>query len=142
MAHQTSLAFDGVGGRWEWYKEGGANVPMGEIHEHLATLTVRKGPPAATDLKAMIRTKLKTAERGALHEPGNGCSNLVSARGVMEIKWSQGRDQWRLYYCEPLHLDRVMLGLLFNQKHDNDQQDRDIDEAAHRWTCWQAGLAR
>lgn len=142
--HQTSFAFDGVGGQWVWFEEDGRNVVIAEIRRSAQETAHRKGAVAERDFKALIREKLRRAERGALQMPGDGRSNLVSADGVMEIKWSQGRDQWRLYYCQPLqrHADRIMLGLHFSRKIDKDQQNQGIKEAARRWICWQAGQQR
>ena len=140
-ADQRSFAFDGVGGKWEWYEEDGLNVPIAEIRQHGDRIAAADGEHAARDFKALIAEKLKLAGRGQLQVPEDGRPHLFVAGGVMEIKWGLRGAQWRLYYCEPLHLHaaRVMLALHFTQKIDLARQDEDIQEAARRWSCWQAG---
>ncbi|MGW3966840.1 hypothetical protein ACWED2_43975 [Amycolatopsis sp. NPDC005003] len=136
----VSFAFTS-GGQWKWYEKEGVNVPIAEVQAHAADIEAAEGADAARDFRALIKAKLNRAERGELHEPGDGRPRLQLRPGVMEIKWKIGRKQWRLYYSEPLKLRdaKVMLGLLFNRKLSKEQQDRDIEEAARRWGWWQGG---
>ncbi|WP_073460264.1 type II toxin-antitoxin system RelE/ParE family toxin [Pseudonocardia thermophila] len=130
----------GGGGTWDWYVEGGLKLAIEEIRRHAAAIAATSGDLAAADFLALIRAKLKRAERGELEVPDDGKPHLHLRPGVMEIRWHIEGTNWRLYYCEPLELrlSRVMLGLLFNVKTSPEQQDADITAAAHRWSCWQA----
>jgi hypothetical protein len=133
--HRTSFAFDGVGGAsWEWYQDAGRPVPIDEMQQHIQALAASDGPRPAKLFRAEIHTKLLRAQAGTLQVPGDGRPELMLVRGVMEIKWGIDDAQWRLYYCEPLHLQarRVMLGLHFDRKDDLDQQNVQIREAARR----------
>lgn len=134
-----SFAFDGVGGRWLWFEEDGRKVAIAEIRQHAEHIAAEEGPIARRDFLQLVSNKLKRAERGELHVPDDGRASLVLVQGIMEIKWSLGAVQWRLYYCEPLrlHAGRAMLGLHFDRKSSLDEQDRQITEAARRWTVWQ-----
>ena len=115
---RASFAFDGVGGRWEWYEVGGRRIPIDEIQQHASAIAASESANAARDFKQLIAEKLRRAGRGALSVPEDGRPHLFRADGVMEIEWRLRGDQWRLYYCEPLQLrrERVMLGLYFNKK--------------------------
>lgn len=137
---RTSFAFDNRGGSWSWYEDAGAKVPIDEIRHHVTLLRDSEGEIAAVDFRNLISHKLRCAERGTLQVPDDGRPQLARAPGVMEIKWGIERVAWRLYFCEPpqLYSSRIMLGLHFAQKDTLATQDQDIDEAARRWTAWQA----
>ena len=136
----ASYAFDGRGGEWEWFEEQGRNVPIAEIRQQAAVIAGSDGRAASRDFLALVSTKIKLAEQGALAVPVDGRPHLFRAEGVKELKWSVDGVQWRLYYCEPLTLytRRGMLALHFARKESLGQQDTAIDEAARRWAAWHA----
>lgn len=140
---RRSFAFDRAGGAsWQWYQEAGRPVPIDEMRRHIEDYAAGEGLGAAKLFRADIHTKLLRAQAGTLQVPDDGRPELRLVQGIMEIKWGVGDAQWRLYYCEPLHLQaqRIMVGLHFNRKEDLDQQDAHIREAARRWTSWQSGM--
>lgn len=137
---RRSFAFDEIGGAsWQWFQEAGRTVPIDEMRRHIRAYEVSEGSGAASLFRAEIHTKLLRAQAGTLQVPQDGRAELRLVPGIVEIKWGIDADQWRLYYCEPLHLQarRVMVGLYFDRKENLDQQDVHIREAARRWAAWQ-----
>ncbi|MEV6897474.1 hypothetical protein [Amycolatopsis sp. NPDC051372] len=128
---------DGVGGTWNWYTRDGVNIPKKEIGEQVERIRARDSGDAKLFLAAVVE-QLERAKRGQLVEPDEVKIAMWRARGINEIRWALDSGAWRMYFCEPLRLqrDRVMVALLFGRKVTLDEQDEDIDEANERYAWW------
>lgn len=139
MFGRRSYATDGQGGTWDWCGGPGNGRPL-PIEDLNAELEALRREPGGVDkarlLYSDVKKKLALARRGQLVIPHDVKTTLLRANSLNEIRWDVAEKLWRLYFAEPLTLQRVMLGLHFHEKVSNEQQNQHIDIAADRYTWW------